>query len=263
MTQTVPDYSGCPWPIDPACFTDEWDQIDPLIQARAIALASSTLYRLTGYRVGGCPVTVRPCKAPCAVGFPSYYSFGPYGWMQPHIGLSGSWINSCGCTRDCSCTELCEIELPAPVGEVVEVRADGAVVADTDYRLDGNRLVWVGTGDCPWPACQDLSKPDTEVGTFSVTYYNSYPVDALGAYAAGVLAKEYAQACIGNKCRLPLSVTSISRQGVSFEIPTGAFPNGMTGIREVDTFIAIWNPQALRQQVRVWSPDLSPPRVVR
>jgi len=262
MTDTIPEYSGCPWPIDPACFDEQWEELDDTVKARAVALASSTLYRLTGYRVGGCPITVRPCKAGCAGSYRSYYSYGPSGWMNPVL-ISGSWINSCGCTTDCSCTELCEVVLPAPVGEVAEVKVDGQVVSTDNYRLDGNRLVWTGTDECPWPTCQDLALPDTEVGTFSVTYTNTYPVDALGAYAAGVLAIEYAQACIGNNCRLPLAVTSISRQGVSFDIATGAFPGGMTGIREVDTFIAIWNPQSLRQQPRVWSPDLTAPRVMR
>jgi hypothetical protein len=47
------------------------------------------------------------------------------------------------------------------------------------------------------------------------------------------------------------------------EIATGAFPGGFTGIREVDAFIAIWNPNAVREQTRVWSPDIRPPRVIR
>ena len=33
----------------------------PEVQDRAPGLASATLRRLTGYRVGGCPITVRPC----------------------------------------------------------------------------------------------------------------------------------------------------------------------------------------------------------
>ena len=58
--------SGCPWPVDPACLGEKWDELDPEVQERATGLASATLRRLTGYRVGGCPVTVRPCKASCA-----------------------------------------------------------------------------------------------------------------------------------------------------------------------------------------------------
>lgn len=259
----IPPYMGCPWPVDPACLAGDWDDLDQTVKDRAVALASVTLHRLTGYRVNNCPITVRPCKAGCAGGAVSYYAYGANGWMNPHIGLSGTWINSCGCNTDCSCVVLCEVDLPAPVGEVREVKADGQIVSPNDYRLDGNRLVWTGADECPWPTCQDLSKPDTEPGTFSVTYLNSYPVDGLGAYAAGILAMEYARACSGGKCRLPAGTVSVARQGVSFEIAAGSFPGGLTGIREVDAFIAVWNPQGLRQQVRVWSPDLHQPRVTR
>jgi hypothetical protein len=141
------------------------------------------------------------------------------------------------------------------------VKVDGQQV--TDFVTYRDRIVWAGTGDCPWPFCQDLTLPDTEVGTMSVTYLNSYPVDGLGAYAAGVLAYEYAQACQGNHCRLPTNVTQVTRQGVSMTIEAGAFPNGFTGIREVDAFIALWNPNGRRQVTGVWAPGLGAPPVVR
>jgi hypothetical protein len=220
------------------------------------------LERLTGYRVGGCPVTVRPCKASCTDGTASYYSFGPNAWMTPHIGLSGTWINSCGCQTDCSCETLCEVELPAPVGEIHAVKLDGAVVNPDNYRLDGNRLVWVGVDECPWPVCQDMTAADDKPNTFSVTYLNSYPVDALGAYAVGILAMEYAKACTGGKCSLPTGVTSVVRQGVSYNIASGAFPNGLTGLREVDAYLALWNPGRVREATQVWFPGKRSPRVI-
>jgi hypothetical protein len=40
------------------------------------------------------------------------------------------------------------------------------------------------------------------------------------------------------------------------EFSTGMFPDGMTGIREVDAYLTSINPNALRQPSRVWSPDL-------
>jgi hypothetical protein len=256
----IPPTSGCPWPVDPACLGEEWDSLDDEVKDRATLLAGETLRRLTGYRVGGCPVTVRPCKRSCAnVAYLPFYAGG----YHPYINTAGYWVNSCGCHTDCSCSELCEITLPGPVGRVDTVKVDGIDIDPLDYRVDGNRLVWTGISDCPWPVCQNLALPDTEAGTFSVTYLNAWPVDTLGAYACGVMAYEYAQACIGNKCRLPANVTSLTRQGVSMEIETGAFPGGFTGIREVDAFIAIWNPDGLRQNTRVWSPDIRSPRVMR
>ena len=260
MTTPVPEPSGCPWPVDPACLGDEWDALDPTVQERATLLAGETLRRLTGYRVGGCPVTVRPCKASCAnTAYLPFYTGG----FNPHISIGGYWVNSCGCTTNCSCSELCTVTLPLPIGRIDEVVVDGVIVDPGDYTIIRNQLTWIGGGDCPWPICQDLSLPDTEPGTFSVTYLNAWPVDTLGAYAAGVLAYEYAQACVGNKCRLPSNVTSLTRQGVTMEMATGSFPGGFTGIREVDAFIAIYNPRGVREQTRVWSPDIHTPRVVR
>lgn len=260
--EPIPPPAVCPWPIDEGCLPETWESLEPELRDRSIAFASATLHRLTGYRVGGCPVTVRPCRQSCTdvTPLPSYWYVG-IGRFYPHISTGGVWINSCGCTTDCSCEALCEVTLPPPVGEVQEVVVDGTLI--TDYVLYGNKVVWSGDGDCPWPTCQDLTKPDTEPGTFSITYLNSYPVDGLGAYAAGVLAAEFAAACTGGKCRLPANVTAVSRAGITYDIAGGTFPNGVTGIREVDAFIGMWNPGALRQQTRVWSPDLHPPRVVR
>ncbi len=253
--------SSCPWPVDPACLGDAWDDLAHEVQERATLLASETLRRLTGYRVGGCPVTVRPCKASCAgVTLMPFYSGGPF---FPHVTVGGMWVNSCGCTTDCSCEALCTVNLPTPIGTIYSVKVDGTVVDPGDYTILRDQLTWIGGGDCPWPVCQDLSLADDQPGTFSVTYLNAWPVDTLGAYAAGVLAFEYAQACQGNKCRLPSNVTSLTRQGVTMDIATGSFPGGFTGIREVDAFIAIWNPAGRREQTRVWSPDIHAPRVVR
>jgi hypothetical protein len=47
------------------------------------------------------------------------------------------------------------------------------------------------------------------------------------------------------------------------EIAGGAFPDGFTGIREVDAYIALYNPKAIRQRATVWSPDIKSPRVMR
>lgn len=260
MTE-IPEYADCSWPVDPACFEDSWDDLDEDVRDRALALASSTLRRLTGYRVGGCPVTVRPCRPGCnTAGLPFY---GGPSW-GPSLTVSGSWVNSCGCKgASCICDDACSVKLPGPIGRVDKVMVNGEELETDDYRIIGTQLLWAGEGDCPFPTCQDMTLPDTEEGTMSVTYLNAYPVDGLGAYAAGVLTMEYAKACTGAKCRLPLGITNIARQGVSFQLETGAFPSGMTGIREVDAFIALWNPQGLMAGPQVWSPGKPRPSVVR
>lgn len=250
------DFPELCWELDPACLTEEWEALTQEIKNRSAMLAIGSLRVLTAQRVGGCPITVRPCApqscAPQSLQ-PQWNGAGPFFPMN----WGGRWTN-CGCSGNCGCSATCEIDLPAPVGDLIEVKSDGVVVPLTDFRVDnGHILVYQGSGECPFNLAQDLSLPDTEAGTFSITYVNSYPVDAIGSYAAGVLAMEFAKACTGGKCRLPNNVTSLTRNGASFEIVTGAFPDGFTGIREVDSWIAQWKPAGSPAfQPVVYSPDL-------
>ena len=178
------------WPLDDSCCA-EFSTYPQDVQDRAAALAGMTLRMLTANRVGGCPVTVRPCRQVCA-GYQPFYggsAFAPVNW-------SGTWFN-CTCGGDtCGCGALCQLELPRPIGAVQEVKIDGVIVDPWTYRVDDGRWLIRLNGEC-WPDCQDLSLADTEVGTFSVTYLNAIPVDSLGQYAGGVLACEFAKACSG------------------------------------------------------------------
>lgn len=253
MSVSPPEYMGCPWPVDPACFSDEWEAMDTQVKERAVALASDVLHRLSGRRVTNCPLTVRPNSGwnnQCFIPGIAYNPWG-IGAFTPGMNVDGRWVNNCGPT--CS-NPSTSVRLPRPVGRVDEVWVDGVVLPVTDYRvMDGNMLVYTGTGD-GWPVNQDLSLPLTEVGTFGVVYINGYPPDMLAATAAGTMAMEFAKACTGKNCKLPQGVTSIVRQGVSMNITTGLFPDGKTGIREVDAFIALWNPRNQKQPTTVWSP---------
>lgn len=251
----TPEYGGCPWPIDAACLGTEWTDLTPDVQDRAIALASNTLRRLTGYRVGGCPITIRPCTQNGCWG---YYYWSANGAFNPNINALGQWNNSCACAGS-GCATACEVSLTPPVGGITEVKVDGAVINAANYQVqranNGVFLVWVGAGDCPWPQTQDLSLPDTQVGTFSITYLNSYPVDNTGAVAAAFLALEFAKACKPRgKCALPRGVTQVVRNGVSWDLEAGLFPNNSTGIDVVDAFVQSWNPEGLVQPPRVYIP---------
>ena len=242
-------YTGCvPFDIDTGC-CDNWDTIAPEVQDRAIQLAWSTLRTLTGGRVGNCPVLIRPCLSP-----PCDYCAAE--WVSPRI-YHGEWLNVV-CGRDrCSCARMCEIVLPGPVAEVLEVAWSGEALPLSAFRIDnGNRLVRTD-GEC-WPACQRMDLPLGAPCTLGVTYVPGVLPGATGEWAAGVLACEYTKACSGAKCRLPSSVVAVSRNGVTMEMDAGMFSGGFTGIREVDAYILSVNPHLLRTPPKVWSPDLEP-----
>lgn len=250
------------WPIIPAC--DNWDSYDEEVQTRSVALASSTLERLTGYRVTMRTMTVRPCHQRSVRARSFEYASFANAWsfnfgVAPFLGERGLWVPAlCECMAyECGCHMACSVELPPPIGAITEVRVDGNLVDPSTYRQRGSRLVYHGEGECPWPLRQNLALDDTEPGTFSITYVRGSLPDDLAASACGTLACEFAKALSGDKkCRLPEGVTSISRQGVTFQIVSGAFADGTTGIREVDAWIGTWNPYRLKQQPSVWSPDL-------
>jgi len=258
----VPPLDLC-WPVDwSACSQDIFDSLTPAQVALSQALAAQTLRMLTGYRVGGCSVTVRPCNRSCVPGSwltapsPSILFAGAYGGsfgFSPYIGPSGSWMNACGCAGDgCSCTKVEQVWLPGTVGRIDYVILDGVTLPETAYRVDNNnRLVRTDGGS--WPVCQDMNL-DSGVGTFIVAYLDGNEVDGVGAYVAGTLAAEFAQACIGGECALPSNVQTVTRAGISQELDPEMFQNGLTGNRTVDAYIRIWNPtDALPSGI--YSPD--------
>jgi hypothetical protein len=242
---------GCQWPVDPACETAEWNAFPAEVRDRALDLASATLQRLTGWRVGGCPIRVRPMpsQGACLVYTGGFYGAAQGGSFAPHLGANGEW-------RNCGLAERpCEVNLPGPVTQLHEVWLNGEEQSVEDFRVDNGRtLVWMGADPCPFPATQDLRLDHDEPGTFEVVYMNTYPVDSKGSHAVGLLAMEYAKACTGGKCKLPTGTTRVVRSGVSIEVIAGSFPSGFTGIQMVDAFIALWNPRGMKQPSTVWTP---------
>lgn len=239
------------WPIDwpPSVDVTTYDPYHVQIAEMA---ASASLRLLTLYRVGGLPITVMPCTGTCA--FPSMPFSGPaqsgnsYLPFYPILLSNGAYAN-CFCASSCDCAPRETVRLGMPVGRIDEVQINGVILPSSAYRVeDGNLLVRLdGEG---WPACAG--------DDFTVTYLNGYEVDVLGQAAGGIMAAEYLKlfGTSANKCRLPRGVTSVTRQGMQFEVSAGMFPNGVTNIPEVDAYIAQWNPNGLRTRPMVYSPDL-------
>lgn len=227
---------------------------------RAEAFGWSLLAALCAYRLGTCPITVRPCVSRClpggsftgaiagGSGIPSALSIGR---MSPYIS-GGSWYNACGCRTSCSCTALSEVILPGPVGGIASVYVGGELLPRGSYRVDnGSRLVRVDGGE--WPACQDMTLSDED--GFSVTYYRGSRPNAITKAAAGALANEFYLACAGAECRLPNNVTNAARQGESYNMELPSFFDGDTNIPEVDAVVRIYNPYRLKSVPTIASPD--------
>jgi hypothetical protein len=221
---------------------------DPDMVTRAEILAGQTLRMLTLNRVGGEPITVMPCARTCRKP-----RFNTTLFFHPVLLESGAYAN-CFCGSDCSCSCAPTVLLTGPVGRIDEVKVNGVVLPEDAYHVeDGNQLVRLdGEG---WPACSGTN--------FTVTYLNGHEVDALGEYVGGLLAVEYLLAMTSSKkCRLPANVTTVTRQGISMELSTGMFPDGTTGIKEVDTYVWQWNPYGMKTRPEVYSPDIHRPRSV-
>lgn len=250
---------SCGWQFDYSCdySADEYDALDPDALERAEALALSTLRALTLGAVGNCATTVRPCGRPCMAQDGWTLTNGM--WMNPHINWRGRWVNACGCPDECGCGSLSEIILPGPVGGVAEVWIDGDLLEPSAYRLDNrNRLVRVDGEQ--WPTCQDMLAGPRDSGAFSVTYWRGSRPGKSEFVAAGRLAAEFYSACTGGACSLPTSVVAMTRQGVTFQMETGLFPNNATGIKEVDAVLRVWNPYGVTVGTGVFSVDDPEPR---
>lgn len=263
----LPQFSDDCWPVSiVGKDVATWDDFPADVQELAKASAVATLRALTGYSVGGCTVVARPCRAGCTQTTWRTYPVGGSGSWSP-VYVDGTWLNiGCGVQHGrlgCRCRGVAAVDLPPPVGRVDEVWINGAILDASAYRLVSRTLI--RTDGELWPLTQDLSQPYDGDEAFSIVYLPAWPVDGQGSLAAGVLAVEYGKLSTTGKCRLPANATQVQRAGVTVQLDkrkqsqTAAFPDGLTGIREVDAFITRWNPNGLRTPSSVWSPDLAGP----
>lgn len=242
------DWGPCePWPVICEDFPPEASQeiIDD-----AIMVATETLWQRSKQQFGLCEVLLRPCKEECAPAgaWLSGLGVGTGTWSYPFpTWRNGQWLNlGCGsCQGGCSCSTLEQARLPYPVENIIEVTIDGVPLPSSAYRVDNwNLLVRVDGGS--WPSCNDLTLPDTEIGTWSVRANIGRPVPKLGQLAAGEIATEIVKYCLNdNDCLLPAgSVQEISRQGVTktFFDPDEAFTAGRVGFPWSDLFMSRYNP---------------------
>lgn len=236
----------------------------------AAQAAQELLFELSLRRfVGTCEITVRPCSTMCGCPW-QILSRGHIVWNPNWLSPWGYGWWSCGGSDTCGCRPLSRVLLAGYVTEIVEVLIDGAVIDPNTYRVDRNRWL-VRTREHAddqvllWPGCQNLDLPETEEGTWAVTYRYGVEVPIAGVNAAIELACEIYKSCQGQECALPKGTTRIVRQGVVVEKPAftswgfsrgnGTKPRGWnTGLPMTDAFLNAYNPSGLTRVPVFWSP---------
>lgn len=232
----------CEWPVDEGCLPEVTDETQKAALDAARELAIDVLWALSGRQFGVCPVVTRPCPMSSLSSGRLADPYGAGGLALTRVG--GEWRNEgCGCAGRCRLSGPRMAHLPGPAREVLEVTVDGVVLDPAEYTLERNVLYRIGAA---WPA-QDLSRPLGEDGTWSVRYLRGVTVPPGVARLTGLLAVEFYNACTGGKCRLPRTVTEVSRQGVTHRMfnPNDIYASGKTGIPEIDLWLAAVNPHAV------------------
>lgn len=240
--------------------------LDADVVAEAVQVASDLLFRLGGHRWPGvCERTVRPVSRTVAAA-PDFVALQTVavtsGWGVPFV-----W-GGCLCNRRplTAAEHTPSIELGAyPILAVSEVTVDGDVLPTDEYRIDDlrwlTRLPAAGsTVNEGWPCGQRLDLPDTERGTWSVTFTYGGAPPASGVAAATALAGELARLwdpAHDGDCALDPSVTSVTREGITLDVESTVESGRDTGfgLLEVRAFLEAVNPDGLRRRPQVINPD--------
>lgn len=262
----------CSLTVDTACCA-EWATYDASLQTAAAQYGALIIWASTGRRFGLCTKTVRPCRRDCEDCGGTWGYYWSDGTWMPYL-FNGQWRNCfCGSGDGCNtCRPACQVWLEPPVYSITSVYFSGSGIIDpSTYRVDdyqwlvrqGPAVTGSGATDC-WPIMNNFNFPASGAGepfdnsAWQVTYQQGIPFPSILSQAAGELACEYAKLCLGQTCRLPSRMTSLSRQGVTVSMVSveELLDNGLTGITTVDNVIRAFNPYRLVSRMKIASPDL-------
>lgn len=216
--------------------------------------ASTLLYQLSGRQFSGLcgPRTVRPSCDACWCGYQILsrgYVIGPWDYGYPLWLCDNCLI---------ACTPSVVKLAGYPVREITEVKINGDVVDSGEYTLWNYRYL-KRLNDARWPMAQDLTLPDTEDSTFSISYTYGGGIPLAAEQAAMQLACELYKQCAGDTCALPNGTTRVTRQGIVIErlaFTSWAFRDGnwRTGLPLVDAFLQAYNPAGIKRRPVFWAP---------
>lgn len=254
----------CGWTITKCACGTCWDTYSPSVRATAAALATGIMWAATARRYGQCTVVVQPCRKPTQLRDYQTYPVDSLGYGGPYM-YNGQWYNGCGGEED-SCCKGCELGLEGPTttAGITEVLVNGVALPASSYQVMNKSILVRTDGEC-WPVCTNYSAQNPP--SLQVEYLRGEPIPDMVQAATERLACEFAKACVGSACGLPLNMRSMTRQGVEMSTEDmqrmSDLPHGIrTGIKEVDLVIAADNPTGRMTPPTVWSPDSLPPRVL-
>lgn len=210
-----------------ACNLNEADDLTRVEEL--IDVASDILYVLSGGRVTGrCQVQVWPIT--------SYACYSATDRM--------SWVDADG---------VDSIPLRGPNTEIVEVTIDGVVLSSSEYGLiDGYKLFRRGTS---WPTTNDVTKTDSETGTFTITYRFGRTPDWLTKQAAIELVCSMASETSSPALSRLRGIASANVQGVSVQTEDVDGVAQM-GLVNVNRWLDIYAPLGAGS-IGVYSPELT------
>jgi hypothetical protein len=245
------------------------DEMIDVVCAQAAETATTILYQKSGKQfTGSCgPVTIRPVFRPVNADTRGWVFAGGggwgYGWGASAMGNLGMPpVQALYAEERGAVIEMYDF----PINDILQVKIDGVIIPEDEYELRGHRWLlrkrptsdFVPTERWGWPTSQIPDLPDTQQGTFSITYLYGQDCGQGGRDAAVSLASFLVSPMLGNPDAFPQRTTSITRQGVTAQIASAVdvMKSGSTGIYAVDLWLNSVNPKQLQRKPRVWSPDI-------
>lgn len=254
---TIDDIFECTSCAELALLESQAGPVPDSVALENLIIASNIVNRLSALQFGICEETVRPCcnNDLCGVTLPLYNE----------AAHANRWYHAVSSQQDNCVAVVCNTDIPEldlgvfPLDSIVSITVDGSPLDPSAYRIDDDRYL-VRVDGFRWPSTQNLLLADTEEDTWSVTYRHGIAPPPEGVRAVADLACQLTLACappeLAAKCKLPDYVVSVSRQGVTFNLPSleERLRHRFINIASVDNFISYVNPNGLHRAPVVMSP---------